>query len=139
MSKDFRKGILRYPRHTIDPQDLLQFVELRQFSDRWARLGLDDEGDLFALQLFIMANPKGAPVIEGTGGLRKMRFAPAKWNIGKRGAARICFAYFEEHGLVLLVTAYDHKEKDNLSSAEKKGIKSYLEQTHHYLSTRNYR
>jgi hypothetical protein len=138
MSKSHRKGILRYPRHAIDPQDLLQFVELRQFTDHWARLGLDDEGDLFALQIFIMANPKGAPVIEGTGALRKMRFAPAKWNIGKRGAARVCYAYFEEHGLVLLVMVYDHKEKDNLSAVEKKGIKRYLEQINHYLSTRKY-
>jgi hypothetical protein len=58
------------------PEDLLDFIELPVFSRRWAKLGLDDEGDLSALQLSIMAAPHKAKVIKGTAGIRKMRFSP---------------------------------------------------------------
>lgn len=132
-------GILRYPKHIIDPQDFLTFVELDEFIDDWKKLGLNDDEDLFALQIVIMANPEGSPVIEGTGGLRKLRFAPASWKRGKRGSARVCYAYFKEHALALLVTAYSHKEKANLSAKEKQGIKAYLEQINRCLSDRHYR
>lgn len=37
--------------------------------NKWKSLGLDDD-DLNALQICVMMNPKGSPVIPGTGGLR---------------------------------------------------------------------
>jgi hypothetical protein len=134
-----QKATLKYPQHAFDPQDLLQFVELDEFIDDWKALGLDDDDDLWMLQIAIMADPAGAPVIEGTGGLRKLRFAPMDWNRGKRGAARVCYAYFEEHGIVLLCAAYDHHEKDNLSAQEKRGIKEYIDQIKKWLSERAYK
>jgi hypothetical protein len=139
MSSGRRKGTLRYPKHVIDPQDLLTFIELDEFIDDWKSLGLNDDEDLFALQIMIMANPEGSPVIEGTGGLRKLRFSPSNWKTGKRGAARVCYAYFKEHALVLLVTSYSHKEKDTLSPIEKRGIKAYLERINKYFSERPYK
>ena len=59
----------------FDPEDLLHFVELDEFIDDWRSLGLDDEADLFSLQMAIMADPRASPVIEGTEELRKRRFA----------------------------------------------------------------
>lgn len=116
----------------------MRFVELDGFSDEWSELGLNDD-DLYALQVAIMANPAASPVIEGTGGLRKLRFAPAKWNVGKSNAARVCYVYFESYSIVLLVAAYSHKEKDNLSASEKAGIKAYIEQSETWLSRRVFR
>jgi len=127
-------GALSYPGHVLTPQDFLTFVELDEFIDDWNGLGLDDEKDLWALQIAIMANPKGAGVIQGTGGLRKLRFAPSDWNVGKRQAIRVCYVYFEEFALVLLAVAYDHNEKDNLSKAEKEGIRKYIEKSRKWLS-----
>jgi hypothetical protein len=88
---------LKYPQHALSPEDLLHFIETTVFTKAWEGLGLDDEEDLLALQLLIMSQPKAAPVIPGTGGLRKLRFAPVRWNVGASGAARVCYVHFEEY------------------------------------------
>src|SRR5688572_26057880 len=86
--------------------DLLHLVELDEFVQDWDKLGLNDDDDMWALQLEIMRAPERAPLVQGTGGLRKLRFAPPRWKSGKSGAARVCYVYFREHGIVLLVMAY---------------------------------
>lgn len=116
-------------------RDLLSFIEARTFQSAWRRCGLTD-GDLLALQIGIMVDPKSAPVIEGTGGLRKMRFSPPGTHRGKSGSHRVCYVYFEEYGIVLLVTAYDKKQKDNLSAAAKKTIRQMIEHQHALLALR---
>jgi hypothetical protein len=80
------------PSHQLSPQDFIHFVETDQFSDDWNDLGLDIETDLWVLQLFIMGDPESAPIIQGTGGLRKGRFTPSHWPRGKSGAVRVCYA-----------------------------------------------
>jgi hypothetical protein len=107
------------------PQKLPGFIELRDFSEAWERLGLEAD-DLLALQDAILAGPQRPPVIPGTGGLRKIRFAPPSWNVGKRGAIRICYVYFAEPGLILLMLAYCKTEKDTLTAAEKAGFRDYI-------------
>jgi len=111
-----------YPSHALKPEDLLDFVELPAFTKRWERLGLDDEEDLSALQVLIMAAPKAAKPMEKTDGLRKIRFAPKRWNVGKSGAARVLYVYFERFGIVLLCLVYGKNEIDNISD----GVKRYL-------------
>jgi hypothetical protein len=110
----------------VGPEDLLNFIETRVFTREWKNLGLNDD-DLFALQIALMGNPKGSPVIAGTGGLRKLRFSPPEWQRGKRGALRVCYVYFEEYGIVLLVVVYAKGEKDSLSAGEKGVIKQMIE------------
>lgn len=110
----------------MHPEALLHFIELDEFQDDWEELGLDVEVDLWELQNQIMHDPAGPPIIQGTGGLRKMRFAPSRWNIGKSGAIRVCYVYFQPHWTVLLVMAYGKGKKDNLSSAEKRDIARYI-------------
>jgi hypothetical protein len=95
------------------------------FTRRWKSFGLHDE-DLLALQFLIMLNPAGAPVVEGTGGLRKMRFAPKAWKTGKSGAMRVCYAYLEAYGTVLLIIVYSKDEKGDLVPEEKKEIRKLL-------------
>ena len=50
------------------------FVMLPEFDKQWANLGLTDK-DLNRLQLELLENPQKGDVIQGTGGLRKLRFA----------------------------------------------------------------
>jgi hypothetical protein len=71
MAKEHRR------RHRIRPEDVVIFVELDGFTNDWQDRRLSDD-DLHALQLAIMEKPKGAPVLPGTGGLRKIRYAPLK-------------------------------------------------------------
>lgn len=115
-------AILRYPKHICKPEDILDFIEFTQFSRRWDKLGLDVEDDLWALQTIIMANPKGSPVIQGTRGLRKLRFTPEHWNVGKSGAVRVLYVHFEGFGVVLLCLAFGKGEVENISDA----VKEYL-------------
>ncbi|NQU23775.1 MAG: hypothetical protein HQ567_21045 [Candidatus Nealsonbacteria bacterium] len=140
MSKQNHVGecTLLYQDHQLNPEDFLHFVETDEFGEDWRQLKLNDDEDTWALQILIMCDPTGPPVIQGTGGLRKVRFAPKRWNVGKSGAVRVCYAYYPEHWTVLLVMAYGKNEKDNLTSEEKKGIKKYLEQTESWLIKHNY-
>jgi len=121
-----RRVTLRYPQHALSPEDLLHFIETTVFTKRWEELGLDDEEDLTVLQLAIMSYPTGSPVIQGTGGLRKLRFAPPRSRRGKSGGLRVCYVYFEEYGIVLLVYVYDKREKDDLSAGERIAIRDFI-------------
>jgi len=113
----------------INPGDLLDFLYLGNFESEFADLypGDRDEVALSALEVMITMNPQAGAVVGGTGGLRKLRFAAESENRGKRGACRVCYAYIEEHHLVVMITVYAKNEKDDLSAAEKAGIKAYLE------------
>lgn len=111
--------------HRFSPEDFVQFYELHEFTDAWSDLGLNDD-DLYALQVCIMLAPDKPPVISGTGGLRKIRFAPRRLNLGKSGAYRVCYAYFSAANIVLLVLVYTKNEQDNLSKAQKNAIRDAL-------------
>ncbi len=114
-----------YPKHKFQPEEMLQFIEMHGFSDDWKDLDLDSD-DLLALQVAIMSGPTRPPVVQGTGGLRKIRFAPPRWNVGKSGATRICYVFFEAWGIVLLVIAYPKNEKDSLTVDEKQAIRDLI-------------
>ena len=117
-----RKVWLKIPQQAFQPEDLLDFIELPVFTKRWAALGLNDDEDLSALQLVIIAGPKIAKPIKGTRGIRKLRFAPKRWKSGKSGAARVLYVYFEEYGLVVLCVVYGKNEVATISDA----VKRYL-------------
>lgn len=85
-----------------------------------------------------MANPEAGKVIPETGGLRKIRFARSRDNIGKSGGIRVCYAYFKEHWTVLLVIAYGKTEKDDLTAEEKRHIRDYIGRAKKWLDSRNY-
>jgi hypothetical protein len=63
------------------------FVELPAFERHRAKY-LDDAG-FSELQLELMRNPEAGDVIEGTGGLRKLRFMDKRRGKGKRGGLRV--------------------------------------------------
>lgn len=110
---------------TLKPEDWARFIELKAFTRGWKRLKLDDD-DLRALWLLIMIQGSDAPVVSGTGGLRKIRFSSSRWGTGKKGGARVCFAYFVEFSVVLLVTVYRKGKKEDLTEKEKREIKELL-------------
>lgn len=122
-----KKHLLRYPQHLLNPEDLLTFIQMDGFSDDWEEeLGFEDT-DLQALEIMIMVAPTGPPIVPGTGGLRKIRFARSERNVGKSGGARVCYVYFEEWKIVLLVVAYGKNEKDDLDPDEKRAIRALIQ------------
>ena len=80
MNEEYTDGLIR------------TFIEIPLFSRRWTEIGLDED-DLLALQIMLLKDPESGPVMEGTGGIRKVRF-PLK-NRGKSGSVRVCYADFE--------------------------------------------
>ena len=100
------------------------FVALPTFRTVWKELGLTDR-DLRRLQEDLVANPKAGNVMQGTGGIRKMRFAFE--NRGKSGSIRVIYVDFETCGKLYLLTAYPKNVKDNLSKAERNDFKQLVE------------
>lgn len=96
------------------------FIEVPIFSRRWKEIGLGDE-ELRKLQLLLLRNPEAGPVIEGTGGIRKVRF-PAR-NREKSNSIRVCYIDMAEYGIIYLITAYQKNAQANLTDAEKNELK----------------
>lgn len=63
--------------------------------------------------------------MQGTGGVRKMRFAFP--NRGKSGSARVIYVDFEVFEKIFFVDVYQKADKDNLTKAERNTIKSVVE------------
>lgn len=125
------------PSQQLSPQDFLHFFQLDGFADDWEELGFDTETDLPALEIAIMTQPEAGAVVQGTDGLRKIRFARASEGIGKRSGVRVCYVYFKEHWTVLLVAAYAKNVKDDLTSKEKRAIADYIERARVWLAERD--
>ena len=53
---------------------------------------------------------------------------PDQQNEGKSGSARVCYVDFVVQEVIYLITVYSKNEKENLSQAERNGIKSLIEQ-----------
>lgn len=99
------------------------FVETGEFQCRWKILGMTED-DLRELQNYLLENPENAPVIQGTGGVRKLRWA--RKGRGKSGSLRTIYLDMRASGLIYLITVFGKDEKDNLSSEEKQAIKAYV-------------
>ena len=99
------------------------FIEVPLFTKRWREIGLTDD-DLLKLQIMLLKDPESGPVMEGTGGIRKVRF-PLK-NSGKSGSVRVCYTDFSEFEVTYLITAFTKNEQDNLSSEEKNVLKKLV-------------
>lgn len=100
------------------------FIELPAFS-RYRSDYLDDDS-FRALQNTLMRYPCAGDVIEGTGGLRKLRHADAKRGKGKRGGLRVIYFWWEAARQFWLFTLYDKNEMSDLSAKDKKALKEML-------------
>ena len=72
----------------------------------------------------LLKDPASGPVMEGTGGIRKVRF-PID-NRGKSGSVRVCYTDFEEFEVTYLITAFAKNEQENLSASEKAVLKKLV-------------
>ena len=86
---------------------------------------LDDDG-YRALQLELMLNPEAGPVMTGTGGLRKIRFADTRRGKGKRGGLRVIYYWWSTGPQFWLFAIYDKDEMADLSAAERVALRTML-------------
>ena len=71
-----------------------------------------------AMEAAIAADPDGAPLIRGTGGIRKLRWAGS--GRGKRGGIRTIYFYHAGPDAIYLLTAYAKADREDLSTADRK-------------------
>ena len=90
---------------------LRTFIEVPLFTKRWKEIGLNDD-DLLVLQIMLLKDPASGPVMEGTGGIRKVRF-PIE-NRGKSSSVRVCYTDFEEYEVTYLITAFTKMNRRTL-------------------------
>ena len=100
------------------------FVELPAFA-RYRADYMDDDG-FRGLQIAMLKNPAAGDVIEGTGGLRKLRHGDPRRGKGKRGGLRIIYYWWDGGSQFWLFTLYDKDSMDDLSTVEKKALKNML-------------
>jgi len=86
------------------------FIEAPTFT-RLVHDYLDDD-EYAALQWALALRPEAGPVIPGSGGIRKLRWA-AKGR-GKRGGLRVIYYWRNREGEIVLLTLYAKNEAENI-------------------------
>jgi len=85
------------------------------FDSSWKEHKLTDD-NLRQLQANLLRNPKAGDVLQGTGGFRKVRYAPERH--GKSGGLRVAYLDIPEFETLYLMLAFPKSKKSNLSNAE---------------------
>ena len=99
-------------------------VPIGTFEDK-ARGLLGDEGFETMLEL-LARRPRAGRLIQGTGGLRKIRIAqPGR---GKSGSTRVIYYYHNAHKPILLLLIYAKARQENLTAGQKTRLKKYVDQ-----------
>jgi hypothetical protein len=101
------------------------FIELPAFQ-KHRNDYLDDE--LFqSFQLELLKNPEAGDLLEGTGGLRKVRFSDQRRGKGKRSGLRVIYYWWSGFDQFWLFTVYSKNEQDDLTPAQKKLFRQTLD------------
>lgn len=78
------------------------------------------------LQQTLLENPEAGDVIEGTGGLRKLRQPDAQRGKGKRGGLRVIYYWWFGGSQFWLFTVYNKDEATDLSAQQRKLLREML-------------
>jgi hypothetical protein len=101
----------------------MRFVETEVFTAQIQNVGGDDA--LRELQLELVEQPGKGDVIQGTGGLRKVRMKLP--GTGKSGGARAIYLHLPARPCIVFVYAYAKSRKADLSADEKKAFRKAVE------------
>lgn len=77
------------------------------------------------LQVHLLNKPDAGKIIQGSGGLRKLRWS-AKGH-GKSGGIRVIYYWFVAQDTILLVFAYSKNERDDLTSEQLRQLRRIIE------------
>jgi mRNA-degrading endonuclease RelE of RelBE toxin-antitoxin system len=102
---------------------MFSFIETRLFT----RLVLEylNDDDYGALQQALLQNPDAGPVIPGSGGVRKLRWAAS--GRGKRGGYRVIYYVKRTHGVIWLLTMYPKNVAENIPAHVLRQIRKEVE------------
>ena len=103
---------------------LITVVELPEFIKRAGKLLLKTEKD--ELLFYLSSKPKAGTLIQGTGGIRKLRWASK--GKGKSGGSRVIYIYYNDSTPLFLLTIFGKNEKVNLSKSERNELAKLIKE-----------
>jgi hypothetical protein len=98
-------------------------VETSVFTRRVRALLADEE--YRNLQVALVNRPNSGPVIPGSGGLRKVRWALS--GRGKRGGVRVIYYWAVKQEQLLMLFIFAKNERDDLSPDQLKSLRAIVE------------
>lgn len=104
----------------------LLFVEMVGFTEDLPDYFPTDE-HYQHFQTFLMKNQQAGDVVQGTSGLRKVRWPDARRGKGKRGGLRILYLHIPEVNKIYILDVYDKDEADDLSTDQRKRLSAMVE------------
>lgn len=108
--------------HMSPVDDLLEFVRLPSY-ERSSK-GLFGEREHRFVESMLLKDPHAGAVVEGTGGVRKLRVALPGG--GKRGGARVIYYFRQRRGRIYLVLVYAKHDRENITRAERNAMRSLI-------------
>lgn len=99
-------------------------VETSVFTKRVERLL--DRDSYRLLQLRLAADPAAGDLVQGTGGLRKIRWQGS--GRGKRGGVRVIYYWAKSRDVVLLLLIYGKNEQHDLTAEQKRVLRRLVEE-----------
>lgn len=100
------------------------FIELTPFRTYLDRLR-EGPALLREMQRLLLLQPDDGEVVQGTGGIRKMRLAGK--GRGKRGGYRIWYLYLPEPERIYLLAIYSKNEIEDLTAAQRQELRGLVE------------
>ena len=102
---------------------MFSFIETRLFTRLVLEYLSDDEYG--ALQQALVGDPESGPVIPGSGGIRKLRWAaPGR---GKRGGYRVIYYVKRANGVIWMLTMHPKNVAENIPAHILRQIRKEVE------------
>jgi len=103
---------------------MIRIIELPTFLKSIKKLFSDvDKKKLYEM---LCINPELGNIIQGTSGVRKIRFSHG--NKGKRGGSRVIYYYHVSESEILMITAYAKNKQEDISEDQKKAMRNLIKQ-----------
>lgn len=96
----------------------MEFVETKLFTKLVGDYLPDAE--YRRLQVRLAGNPEAGKVIQGTGGIRKLRWRDSGRKKGSRGGLRVIYYVLREDRQIWMLTLYDKDEAADLTRDERR-------------------
>jgi hypothetical protein len=102
------------------PEQYFEFITTPVFENVAKKL-LTEE-DRRQLELLLLERPYSGPIMQRTGGVRKMRFARPSRGEGKSGGTRVVYYVVDRKARIYLVHVYAKSVKASLTREEEKRL-----------------
>ncbi|WP_312283936.1 type II toxin-antitoxin system RelE/ParE family toxin [Candidatus Igneacidithiobacillus taiwanensis] len=102
----------------------MEFIETPTFTRLVTALLTDDE--YAGLQSILLENPQRGDLIQGGGGIRKLRYAlPGR---GKSAGARVIYYWKQDNEQIYMLLIYPKSKKDDLTDRETAVLREFVKE-----------